>query len=165
MPWPPGVCEELAFRGFILSGFLRGGRTWLAIGLSSLCFGLMHMIPQQVFNATLVGLAIGLLAVRSGSLWPGVLFHFLFNGWQVVLSRVADSELTGDRWQWLARVEDGSLHYSWPVLLGCGLVAATLLRWLAASHQGRRERRADDGRPTPGLEVREARSDVPATIG
>ena len=144
----PGICEELAFRGFILSGFLRSGRTWLAIALSSLCFGVMHMIPQQVFNATLVGLAIGLLAVRSGSLWPGVLFHILFNSWQVVLSRVGETELTGHRWDWLATADESGLYYSWPSLIVCGIVAAALLRWLAVSHRQRR-RAADSAPPSP----------------
>ncbi|MFO1094076.1 MAG: CPBP family intramembrane glutamic endopeptidase [Planctomycetaceae bacterium] len=84
----PAICEELAFRGFILSGIQRTGRPWLPIVLSSVAFGVIHMIPQQVFNATLLGLVLGLLAVRSGSLLPGVLFHFIFNGAQVVMSRI-----------------------------------------------------------------------------
>src|SRR5207253_2183781 len=47
----PCFCEEVAFRGFMLSGFGRRGRVALAVGLSSIAFGMMHMIPQQVFNA------------------------------------------------------------------------------------------------------------------
>jgi len=54
----PAICEELAFRGFLLTGFSRGRRAWLAIVLSAVTFGLMHMIPQQVFNAALLGLVL-----------------------------------------------------------------------------------------------------------
>src|SRR5205823_2985919 len=64
----PAICEELAFRGFVLTGFSRNGRTGIAISLSAIAFGVMHMIPQQVFNATLLGLVLGLIAARSGSL-------------------------------------------------------------------------------------------------
>lgn len=112
----PALCEELTFRGFLLSGFLTGRRPWLAIVLSSLAFGLMHLIPQQVFNATLLGLVLGLMTVRSGSLWPGVLFHFLFNGSQVALGRLGSPYLS-----------DG---YPWPVLVLCTIVAVPLIVWL-----------------------------------
>jgi sodium transport system permease protein len=122
----PGVCEELAFRGFLLSGFLRSGRTWLAIGLSSLAFGFIHMIPQQVFNATLVGLVLGLLAVRSGSLWPCIVFHILFNGSQVLTSRfIPQIAQTG---------------YPWPLLVACAIVAGVLIRWLVVAGHPQRAR-------------------------
>ena len=78
----PAVCEELAFRGFILSGLEYGRRTRSAILLSALMFGFLHVLLslfQQLFNATLLGIVLGLLAVRSRSLLPGILFHFLNN--------------------------------------------------------------------------------------
>ena len=59
----PAICEELAFRGFILSGLARGGRLAIAVGISSVMFGIIHMIPQQAFNAALLGLVLGLLAI------------------------------------------------------------------------------------------------------
>ena len=78
----PAVCEEFAFRGFILSGLERQHRTRSAILLSALMFGFLHVLLslfQQLFNATLLGIVLGLLAVRSRSIWPGILFHFLNN--------------------------------------------------------------------------------------
>ncbi|MGH7193081.1 MAG: CPBP family glutamic-type intramembrane protease, partial [Candidatus Saccharimonadales bacterium] len=50
----PAFCEELAFRGFILTGLERGHRTRSAILLSALLFGFMHVLVslfQQLFNA------------------------------------------------------------------------------------------------------------------
>src|SRR6202451_4690839 len=41
----PAICEELAFRGFILSGFARSARPAAAIVLSSIAFGIAHMVP------------------------------------------------------------------------------------------------------------------------
>ncbi|MCH7989472.1 MAG: CPBP family intramembrane metalloprotease, partial [Planctomycetes bacterium] len=79
----PAICEEVAFRGFILSGLSRNKRTGLAIVFSSLAFGIIHMIPQQVFNATLLGLVLGLLTIRSNSLIPAITFHFIYNSLQV----------------------------------------------------------------------------------
>ena len=66
----PAVCEELAFRGFILSGFRHLGHKWRAIVYSALLFGLAHGILQQSLIASLVGVVLGYLAVQSGSILP-----------------------------------------------------------------------------------------------
>ena len=78
----PAICEEFAFRGFILSGLEHQHRTRSAILLSALMFGFLHVLLslfQQLFNATLLGIVLGLLAVRSRSIVPGLIFHFLNN--------------------------------------------------------------------------------------
>jgi sodium transport system permease protein len=130
----PAVCEELAFRGFILSGMQRSGRPWLPIVLSSVAFGVVHMISQQVFNAMLLGLVLGLLAVRSGSLVPCVVFHMLFNGLQAVLSRIEPKVFEQPALHWLFRVETTAagpeVRGNWTLLLICGVIAAVLLQWL-----------------------------------
>ena len=84
----PAICEEFAFRGFILSGLEREHRTRSAILLSALMFGFLHVLLslfQQLFNATLLGIVLGLLAVRSRSILPGIVFHFLNNALAVSL--------------------------------------------------------------------------------
>jgi sodium transport system permease protein len=75
----PAVCEELAFRGFILSGFRHLGHKWRAIVYTSLFFGLTHAILQQSLVACLVGIVIGYLAVQSNSIFPAMLFHAVNN--------------------------------------------------------------------------------------
>ncbi len=133
----PAICEELAFRGFILTGFSRNGRISLAIALSALTFGIMHMIPQQVFNATLLGLVLGLIAVRSGSLLPGIVFHFLFNALAVLRERLgADwaASLAADQKDraenWFVALEASGLRYNWPTLVICATVSGAALCWL-----------------------------------
>jgi sodium transport system permease protein len=79
----PGICEEVAFRGFILSGLRTGRRTSSSVVLSAFLFGFLHVVlslVQQLFNATLLGIVLGLLAIRSRSLLPGIAFHVLNNG-------------------------------------------------------------------------------------
>ncbi|QDU40640.1 ABC-2 family transporter protein [Maioricimonas rarisocia] len=130
----PAICEELAFRGFILSGLQRSGRTWLPIIMSSIAFGVVHMIPQQVFNAMLLGIVLGLLAIRSGSLWPGVLFHFIFNGLQVAQARIPPELFDSAPLTWLFSVERMGeamvIRYDWPTLVVAGVVSLVMLRWL-----------------------------------
>lgn len=140
----PAICEELAFRGFVLTGFSRSGRTGIAIALSAVTFGVMHMIPQQVFNATLLGLVLGLIAVRSGSLLPGVVFHFFNNALAVVRERVGTAiadghteELQKSAWHWFISVETSGLRYSWLTLLICGVSSVAMLLWIARHGQSR----------------------------
>ena len=160
----PAICEELAFRGFILSGMQNSGRRWLPIVLSSCAFGIVHMIAQQVFNAMLLGLVLGLLAVRSRSLLPGVVFHLLYNGTQVILARVNTAPLAEgwrDHFFTVTSVgEETMLRYD-PLLLGiCAVAAVPLLAWLvttddgqdaanAESHRSELSDRASMAAPTP----------------
>lgn len=133
----PAICEEVAFRGFLLSGFRRSGRLWLAVVMSSVAFGVMHMFPQQVFNATLLGLVLGLLAIRSNSLLPPILFHFIYNSTEVVLGQLSESA-TGTLpdgtsqtpLSWLVTLQDEMIRYGWLTLVVCAVVAIALLRWL-----------------------------------
>ena len=80
----PAVCEELAFRGFILTGMRQpsGGqreRRWRAIVVSSLFFALAHGILQQQISAFFLGLVLGYIAYQTQSVWPAVLFHLTHN--------------------------------------------------------------------------------------
>jgi sodium transport system permease protein len=125
----PAICEEIAFRGFILRGMSRGGRALLAVGFSSLAFGIMHMIPQQVFNTTLMGLVMGLLAIRSRSIFPSVAFHFMNNALGVAHGRLSAAWLDRLPENPFVLMDDGNLRYGWPTLLICLAVVLPLLRW------------------------------------
>src|SRR5262249_15143909 len=76
----PAVCEELAFRGFILSGLRRRFPAWTAILISSFLFALYHMNVFQAVPTFILGVVLGMLAVANGSVFPGMLFHLLYNG-------------------------------------------------------------------------------------
>ena len=112
----PAICEEIAFRGFLLSGFRRMGRVKIAVVLSSCAFGIIHMIPHQVFNATLLGLILGAMCVRNRSLLPGIAFHFVYNSLGVLHDRLGSSVPTDRAWGFFFRWDDGALRYQ-PALL------------------------------------------------
>ncbi len=132
----PAICEEIAFRGFLLSG-LQSGRQrsfWTPILISTVCFGVIHMIAQQVFNAMLLGIVLGLLAVRSRSLLPGVIFHFIFNGMQVLQARIPVRYFEPRIMQWLFSVESEggqtAVRFNAPLLAISGVLSVVLLTWL-----------------------------------
>src|SRR5690606_32032404 len=107
----PAICEELAFRGFIMSGFRQRGRNGLAIVFSAILFGVMHMIPQQVFNASLLGLVLGLLAVKSGSIFPAMLFHFINNGLGILHGHLGKLRETCSVTRALTVQDEFDVHY------------------------------------------------------
>jgi len=133
----PAICEELAFRGFILSGFRHLGHKWRAIVYSALFFGLTHSILQQQLIASLVGVVIGFVAVQTGSLLPAIVFHLIHNGLQLLMAHWSRgiSPAVLDRWpgaHFLMFVEDGSLVFRWPVIAASAVAAFVLLRWFHA---------------------------------
>lgn len=121
----PAICEELAFRGFILSGLARGGRLAIAVGISSLMFGIIHMIPQQAFNAALLGMVLGLLAIYSRSLFPAIAFHFCNNA-IATLHASESGRLTADG-VFFSRDLDGILRYEAPLLILCAVAGSLMI--------------------------------------
>ena len=119
----PAICEEIAFRGFLLSGFRQSERVILAVLLSSFTFGIIHVIPQQVFNAMLLGIVLGAMCVRTGSLFPGIVYHFIHNSLSVLHDRFGHDIPTDHIWSYFFRHEDGTLRYQ-PVMLGLMLLTA-----------------------------------------
>ena len=137
----PAICEEIAFRGFILSGLARGGRLKIAVIVSSLMFGIIHMIPQQAFNAALLGLILGLLAVHSRSLFPAIAFHLCNNA---IATFHAKNGFGIEADGVFFSKDDGMLRYELPVLILCALgVAALVLSMVNDLRKEQEVKRAD----------------------
>jgi membrane protease YdiL (CAAX protease family) len=74
------LTEEVLFRGLIMNGFLSRYSTRNTILLSAFLFSLVHLNPYQMLNAFVLGVILGWLRVRTGSLLPCFLLHGLSNG-------------------------------------------------------------------------------------
>lgn len=79
----PAVCEELFFRGYLLTAFRGGMSTPIAIALSSCLFGLFHVIATLSFErflpTTILGLILGFACYRTSSVFPGMVLHCTHN--------------------------------------------------------------------------------------
>lgn len=77
----PPVVEEMVFRGCVLKSLLqwRPQRKWLMIALSALIFALIHMNPAQLPHTFLIGLLLGWMYMRTGSIVPGIAYHWANN--------------------------------------------------------------------------------------
>jgi membrane protease YdiL (CAAX protease family) len=75
----PAIFEELAFRGVILGGLRRVLSDNEAVVVSALMFMIIHLSFVSFPHLVLLGLVLGYLRVKSGSLYPCVAVHFLHN--------------------------------------------------------------------------------------
>jgi membrane protease YdiL (CAAX protease family) len=74
------VTEELLFRGIILRGLLSRYRPAVAVVLTALLFGAVHLNPWQFLSATFLGIAFGWFFLRTGSVALCVIAHAISNG-------------------------------------------------------------------------------------
>ncbi|MCC5909697.1 MAG: CPBP family intramembrane metalloprotease [Clostridiaceae bacterium] len=79
-----GICEEVFFRGFILSGYERLGAK-RAIVISSILFGVFHFNLYNLFGPIVLGLVFSYLVLLTNSLYAGIIGHIVNNGFAVTL--------------------------------------------------------------------------------
>lgn len=79
----PALFEELIFRGVILAGLKKHGEVF-AILISALLFSIYHMSPEKTVYQFLAGVLFGLIAIKSKSIIPSVIIHFLNNFFVVI---------------------------------------------------------------------------------
>jgi membrane protease YdiL (CAAX protease family) len=82
----PALCEEILFRG-VLGGLLRNwtGNTFFAVMLSALVFAAVHLQFYGFLPRFILGIVLGYLYFRSGSLWVPIMAHFTNNLLSVVI--------------------------------------------------------------------------------
>ncbi len=97
----PAVIEEIVIRGIVMQPLRRFGDKF-AIVSSALIFSLMHGNMVQVPYTMVVGILFGYLVIKTGSLWPAIVLHFVNNFYSVVLYAVYDN--FGDTYGALATV-------------------------------------------------------------
>jgi membrane protease YdiL (CAAX protease family) len=86
----PGLCEELVVRGVLLLSLVRGlGPMGAAVG-SALLFAAMHADPYRFLFTLTIGLVLGALRLRSGSLWPPVVAHLTLNALTFLVAPLVD---------------------------------------------------------------------------
>jgi len=75
----PAVCEELLFRGFLLSGLSSSARKWTAIVVSAAVFGVFHFFLFKFAVTAALGVLLGYMCWQSRSIVPAIIAHFLHN--------------------------------------------------------------------------------------
>ena len=83
MAFLPAVCEEVMFRGYILTTMKQKMTLWGAIVLVSLLFGMSHLSLIKLLPTMLLGIALAYAVEQSESIVSSALMHFLNNGLSV----------------------------------------------------------------------------------
>lgn len=81
------MTEEFVCRGVILHGLRQYGDKFALIA-SSIMFGLLHGNIKQCIPATLIGLVLGFISLRRGSIRPAIIIHMINNLIVVVLNQL-----------------------------------------------------------------------------
>ncbi|MDR0604877.1 MAG: CPBP family intramembrane metalloprotease [Bacteroidales bacterium] len=83
----PAVCEELLFRGAIITWFKNLlGNVHLSVCLSAVIFSAIHLQFYGFVPRLLLGLYLGYVFVWTGSIWASIIAHFINNGILVIVS-------------------------------------------------------------------------------
>lgn len=88
----PAICEELMFRGAIMNG-LQTKSAFQTVFWTGLLFGMFHFDFQRLAAQTLLGWVISYAVLRTGSLYAGMLIHFLHNGMSVALASIQSDDM------------------------------------------------------------------------
>ena len=81
----PAICEEVLFRGFLLSSFKgksKKSKIW-AIIIVGILFGIMHLNFIRIVPTAMLGILFAYSALVTQSIWTSVFMHFLNNGFSV----------------------------------------------------------------------------------
>ncbi|MBQ3105774.1 MAG: CPBP family intramembrane metalloprotease [Lachnospiraceae bacterium] len=136
------LCEETVFRGIFFNAYRNDGSTLGAALLSAFLFGVMHLNLNQMGYAIVIGTALALLMVATGSIWAPILGHMYVNAQSVCMMFVAEYLLPGSMQASAESLDRDTL------LMGIGIyavvavvttsLAACLLVWMA-HREGRGE--------------------------
>ena len=83
----PAVCEEIFFRGFLLSAFRNNKKSYKsAIIITGILFGFMHMDFIRMIPTGILGISFAYAVCKTNSIFIGMIMHFLNNGLAVLVS-------------------------------------------------------------------------------
>jgi membrane protease YdiL (CAAX protease family) len=80
-----GVCEELFYRGPLQTAFVRKLPPWAAIVLVGVLFGAIHMDLAGLPVRAALGVLLGWIVWRGGSIYPAMLAHGLFDSTSIAM--------------------------------------------------------------------------------
>lgn len=136
----PGICEELLFRGLMLSAWEERG-SLRAVTTVSLLFTLLHGNLLGIPSEFICGVLLACIVISSGSLFAGMVFHTVFNSTLLIASYWARTIETN------AEAAYTGVLSLLPFLLGA-LLFGSILMFLMRRFRALRLR---DGRKTFGV--------------
>jgi membrane protease YdiL (CAAX protease family) len=136
------LCEEMLFRGIIQGGITRRRGSWAGVLIASAIFGLIHGIPQQIVAGFVLGIVMGLIYDRTGSLLSVIVLHGVNNALSVFLSIF---ETDGGLEEQSLRELIGSPEWYWTLYGACALLLTASLSGVIVSIRRSRRQATSTG--------------------
>jgi len=109
----PAICEELFFRGMLLSKTRQYISVRSSLILTSLLFAAIHFQPVSFPMLFIIGFYLGITVIITGSIYPAIIIHFINNS-------ITFITMTYDSTPYMNVIQDNSDMFR---ELGLGLVA------------------------------------------
>jgi sodium transport system permease protein len=100
----PAFCEEIAFRGVLMSGLRHRLRPVTLAIVVGLIFGMFHMTLFRIAPTAVLGVALTGIALMTGSIFPGILLHMGNNAWGVWAGQHGFDPDTMEPWQFAGMI-------------------------------------------------------------
>ena len=82
-----GIGEELFFRGIIQRLFIKATRSpWAGIIITAILFSFFHFQFFGFIPRFLLGALLGAIYWYSGSIWPAIVAHFIYDAFFIILA-------------------------------------------------------------------------------
>jgi sodium transport system permease protein len=111
----PAICEEFAFRGLLLHGVRNRFHPVVRCLLVGIVFGIFHYALFRLAPTALLGVILTAIAMMTGSILPGVLFHAANNSFAIWMesSGINMSRLDGSAYVTAFAVFGLAMHMIW----------------------------------------------------
>ena len=130
------VVEEAFFRGALFGGLRQNNGAWMTVSVVAALFAGAHLSSQLFLPLFVVGAVVTLLRSASGSLWPSLIAHAVFNAVPVVGMAFGFLSIESDP-------EPLPMALSVGGVLACLVLLAVLLTLSRRSEVARRARQED----------------------
>jgi len=137
----PGIIEELFFRGYLFSALRTQMSPWKSILLSALLFGVFHVLTgrsllvERFLPTTMLGVALGYVAWRTGSVIPGIVLHVTHNAFLELVAIYRDNL---EKWG-IGVAEQTHLPWTWvmagTLIVISGFAIVTFFGRLGSPHE------------------------------
>jgi ABC-2 type transport system permease protein/sodium transport system permease protein len=137
MSLTPAVCEEFFFRGYLMGALQKAVTGKNAIIVSAVLFGVFHVITTSVLAterflpSTFLGLVLGWVCLRTGSVLPGMLLHAAHNGLLLLIAYYRE-DLAARGW---GLAEQSHMPVLWLVAAAAGVLVGGGLVWLGSQRR------------------------------
>lgn len=79
-----GICEEVMFRGMLMSSYERLGRN-KAVLMSAILFGIFHFNVQNLLGPIFLGIVFGFIVYKTNSIFSSIIAHAANNSIALII--------------------------------------------------------------------------------